>query len=112
MRKHPENFTNKEPEKKTSEVLDLGLTSTKMRVLSVWLKNVREIPEGERENLTISLIKNREGEKDPTTYHVTLNEQDQLVASDGKNGFLLVDKTWEVPNSTLEVLNKPLPTKK
>lgn len=110
MRKHPENFASKEPEKKTSEVLDLGLTSTKMRVLPAWLKNIQEMPESERKKLIISLIKNRE--KDSTEYHVTLNEQNQLVASDGKNSLLLEGRTWDVPNSTLEVLNKPPATRK
>jgi hypothetical protein len=106
MRKHPENLEVAKPVETTSKVVDFHKTTTEqMKFFLTWGKNVKEIPDNERKSLVIYEIKKEQ--KDPTEYYVTLNEQEQLVASNGKSGFLLEGRTWDVPNSTLEVLNKP-----
>lgn len=111
MRKHPENLEMNKQIETTSQVIDFHKTTTEqMKFFLTWTQNVQKMSEDNRKSLSIYLIQNKE--KNPTEYHITLNEQGQLVASDGKNGLLLEGRVWEVPNSTLEILNNPLITKK
>ncbi len=70
--------------------------------LPTWLRNLQNIPKSERTSLKIYR------KKDHKECYVTTNEQSQLVASDGKSMFVLAEEKWEVPASTLEILNKPI----
>jgi len=100
-----EHFKNSEEDGNTSAVFDFSMTTERMKVFIGWMRNLKEMSDEERKLMIIFLIKNKQ--KDPTEYYVTLNEQNQLVATDGKNSLMLEGKKWEVPAVTLETLNKP-----
>ncbi len=91
-----------------SKVIDFGISTYRMEAFPVWLRNIKDMSEDDRKSLTIYR------KKDHGKFYVTTHKEDPslLVAKDEKNQFVLDGEKWEVPASTLEILNNPIKTKK